>query len=106
MLLRAGRRIQLFPEGTRSTDPIPRDRVFLRIPKDCYAAGLPILPVALVGTERVLPPDQIGAFIGQTIHVGRCEPLYPRDFSDAESFAAEAWRRVQVEVERLEGLSK
>jgi 1-acyl-sn-glycerol-3-phosphate acyltransferase len=104
LLLRNGNRILLFPEGTRSLDGVPRERVFLRIPIDCYEAGLPVLPVALVGTERTLPPGAYGVRIRQRVHVGYCKTVYPRDFDDAKSFAEEAWERVRREVKRLEAL--
>jgi 1-acyl-sn-glycerol-3-phosphate acyltransferase len=103
MLLRNGHRILLFPEGRRSMDGMHRDQVFLRIPMDCYAAGLPVLPVGLVGTEKVVPPGRFGVFIRQQVHIGFCEPVHPADFDDPESFAEEGWRRVREEVARLEG---
>lgn len=106
MLLEKGHRILLFPEGTRSLDGIHRERVFLRIPKDCFSAGLPVLPVAVVGTERTVPPGLLGVWIRQQVHIGYCKTVHPRDFDDATAFAQEAWNRVRCEVERLEALER
>ena len=106
MLLGNGHRILLFPEGTRSLDGSHRERVFLRIPMDCYDAGLPVLPIALVGTERVLPPGAIGVRIREQVHIGYCQPVYPADFDDAKSFAEAGWERVRAEVARLESLGE
>ena len=54
-LLKAGELFGIYPEGTRSPDGrLYRGRTgvgFLAL-----ASGLPVIPVAMVGTDRVLPP--------------------------------------------------
>jgi 1-acyl-sn-glycerol-3-phosphate acyltransferase len=54
-LLKAGELFGIYPEGTRSPDGrLYRGRTgvgFLAL-----ASGLPVIPVAMIGTDRVLPP--------------------------------------------------
>lgn len=52
--LRAGRTVVIYPEGTRSTDGSVAEfrSGALRLARDC---GVPIVPVAVLGTTEVLP---------------------------------------------------
>ena len=54
--LRAGRTVVLYPEGTRSTDGSVGEfrSGALRLAREC---GVPIVPVAIMGTADVLPKD-------------------------------------------------
>jgi 1-acyl-sn-glycerol-3-phosphate acyltransferase len=54
--LRAGRTVVIYPEGTRSTDgSISEFRSgAVRLAREC---GVPIVPVAIMGTADVLPKD-------------------------------------------------
>lgn len=101
-LLRAGSRIQLFPEGTRSRDGRLIERVHLTLVHDCFEAGLPVVPCALYGTERPLPPGRAVAFPGQAFDVSVGRPLWPKDYADAAAFADAVWSDVRRRVEALE----
>jgi 1-acyl-sn-glycerol-3-phosphate acyltransferase len=73
--LRAGRTVILYPEGTRSTDgTIGEFRSgALRLARDC---GVPIVPVAVMGTADVLPKDGRYSPAPMRVHLGA--PLDPR----------------------------
>ena len=58
VLLRAGNLFGIYPEGTRSPD----GRLYRGRPGVGYLAlksGLPVIPVAILGTRRVLPPGHV-----------------------------------------------
>jgi 1-acyl-sn-glycerol-3-phosphate acyltransferase len=68
--LRAGRTVVIYPEGTRSTDgSIGEFRSgAVRLARDC---GVPIVPVAVLGTAEVLPKG--ASFISPApmrVHIG------------------------------------
>ena len=54
--LKAGRTVVIYPEGTRSTDGTVGEfrSGAVRLARDC---GVPIVPVAMLGTADVLPKD-------------------------------------------------
>jgi 1-acyl-sn-glycerol-3-phosphate acyltransferase len=57
-LLQAGNLFAIYPEGTRSPD----GRLYRGRPGVGWLAlksGLPVVPVAMVGTRRVLPPGRV-----------------------------------------------
>lgn len=57
-LLRSGELFGVYPEGTRSPD----GRLYRGRPGVGWLAmksGLPVIPVAMIGTDRVLPPGRI-----------------------------------------------
>jgi 1-acyl-sn-glycerol-3-phosphate acyltransferase len=72
--LRAGRTVVLYPEGTRSTDgSIGEFRSgAVRLARDC---GVPIVPVAIMGTADVLPKD--GGYSPAPMEVRIGAPLDP-----------------------------
>ena len=76
--LRAGRTVVLYPEGTRSTDGTLGEfrSGALRLARDC---GVPIVPVALVGTADVLPKD--GRYSPAPMRVRLGTPLDPHSVS-------------------------
>jgi len=74
-----GTSILFFPEGTRSTDGIIRD-----FKKGAFKMALdldlPILPVTIIGTKKILPNKTLDLFPGKvlmTIH----EPIPVNDYS-------------------------
>jgi 1-acyl-sn-glycerol-3-phosphate acyltransferase len=77
--LKAGRTVVIYPEGTRSTDgTIAEFRSgAVRLARDC---GVPIVPVAVLGTAEVLPKG--ASFISHApmqVRIG--EPVDPADTS-------------------------
>jgi 1-acyl-sn-glycerol-3-phosphate acyltransferase len=96
-----GGRIHAFPEGTRSKDGTIASKVFLTLPNDCFAAGIPVIPCAVHGTERTLPATATAAFPGQPCRLDIGKPLHPKDFPDARSFADACWGDVVRRVEAL-----
>jgi 1-acyl-sn-glycerol-3-phosphate acyltransferase len=79
--LRAGRTVILYPEGTRSTDgTIGEFRSgALRLARDC---GVPIVPVAVMGTAAVLPKDGRYSPAPMRVHLGA--PIDPHTTSAAQ----------------------
>lgn len=97
-LVAGGHRIQVFPEGTRSLEL--RKKVYLTTAYDAYSHGVPVVPCAVWGTERTLPrrPE---AWPLQPVRLDIGEPLWPRDFPDAGTFARACWAEVVRRVEDL-----
>jgi len=79
--LKAGRAVIIYPEGTRSTDgTIGEFRSgALRLARDC---GVPIVPVAVMGTADVLPKNGRFSPAPMRVHVGA--PLDPHTTSAAQ----------------------
>jgi 1-acyl-sn-glycerol-3-phosphate acyltransferase len=95
--LKAGRTVVIYPEGTRSTDG--RVGEFrsgaVRLARDC---GVPIVPVAVLGTAEVLPKG--ASFISHApmrVRIG--EPVDPNGASAPQL-------RAQVMALREDSLSK
>ena len=81
-LLRAGHTIVIYPEGTRSVDgSIAEFRSgAVRLARDC---GVPIIPVALLGTAEVLPKG--GSFTpGSPMEVRIGDPIDPHHTTAAQ----------------------
>jgi 1-acyl-sn-glycerol-3-phosphate acyltransferase len=76
--LKAGRTVVVYPEGTRSTDgSIGEFRSgALRLARDC---GVPIVPVAVLGTAEVLP--KAGHYSPAPIRVHIGDPVDPASTS-------------------------
>jgi 1-acyl-sn-glycerol-3-phosphate acyltransferase len=75
-----GTSVIFFPEGTRSSDGIIRDfkKGAFKMALDL---NLPILPVTIIGTRKILPNKTIDLFPGKVllkIH----EPISVKDYSD------------------------
>jgi uncharacterized protein (DUF983 family) len=99
--LRQGRRIHVFPEGTRTRTGELAERVSLRLLEDCHAAGIPVVPCAVYGTERALPPDRPRAAPLQEVWLDIGEPREPSGEDDAAAFARSCWEEVRARFERL-----
>jgi 1-acyl-sn-glycerol-3-phosphate acyltransferase len=99
-LLQAGELFGIYPEGTRSPDGrLYRGRT--GVGWLALASGLPVIPVGMVGTERVLPPGHSIPSLHQvTIRVG--EPLTFEAYRDHRP-AARARRAITDEVMKAIG---
>jgi 1-acyl-sn-glycerol-3-phosphate acyltransferase len=94
-LLQAGELFGIYPEGTRSPDgKLYRGRT--GVGWLALASGVPVIPVAMIGSDRVLPPGhtvprlhRIGIRVGQ--------PLTFESYRDARP-AAQARRAITDEV--------
>jgi 1-acyl-sn-glycerol-3-phosphate acyltransferase len=100
-LLKQGRRIAVYPEGTRSRDGRLGERVYLTLLKDCFEAGVPVIPCAVWGTERVLPVNRAVAVPFQRCRFDIGKPMEPEQFPDADAFANACWREVVRRVDAL-----
>jgi len=103
-LVKSGSRIQVFPEATRSRDGRLRERVYLRLAMDAWNNGLPVVPCAIMGSERVLPPTRWVAHPGQLVRLDIHPALRPADFESAREFGQACWDRVKERVAALEVL--
>jgi len=74
--LQAGNLVGLYPEGTRSPDgKLYRGRT--GVARLALESGAPVIPVAMIDTEKVQPPGQVVPNIGRVgIRIGK-----PMDFS-------------------------
>ena len=104
-LLRDGELFGIYPEGTRSPD----GRLYRARPGVGWLAlnsGLPVIPVAMIGTDRVLPPGRAIPRLGRVeIRIGK-----PMTFGDLAGAGHEApgraRRAIADEVVRaIQGLS-
>lgn len=68
--------IGLYPEGTRSRDGLLH-RGNLGAARLAIATGAPIVPVGLLGTAEVQPPDRLVPSVGKRVEVRFGNPIYP-----------------------------
>ena len=75
-VLKTGAVLGIYPEGTRSPDGrLYRGRV--GVARMALEAGAPVVPVAMIGTDKVQPPGQVRPNLGRVgIRIGK-----PMDFS-------------------------
>ena len=102
-LVKAGELFGIYPEGTRSPDGrLYRGRT--GVGWLALASGVPVIPVAMVGTDRALPPGRaIPALHRVGIRVGK--PLTFEGYQDVRP-AARARRSITDEVmEAIRALS-
>jgi 1-acyl-sn-glycerol-3-phosphate acyltransferase len=93
--LRAGRTVVLYPEGTRSTDGVIGE---FRSGAVCLAreCGVPVVPVAIMGTADVLPKD--GRYSPAPMRVNVGAPVDPHHTSAPRLRAAVLALRGEVEL--------
>ena len=104
-LVRGGHRLQVFPEGTRSKDGTLRKRVFLTLPRDAWSDGIPVVPCAVIHTERVLPVGRPAAYPFQEVTVVFGPTLWPKEHTSEEDFAIASWQAVKDLLRQQEGSS-
>jgi 1-acyl-sn-glycerol-3-phosphate acyltransferase len=98
-LLRAGCRLLVFPEGTRTRDGRIGKRPSMRLIEDAWADGLPVLPCAVRDTERVISLAPPGAHRREACAVWWGTVCDPATFASAEAFSAAVWAQVLTHAE-------
>jgi len=91
--LDSGAAVVVFPEGTWREDPGP----MLPFKKGSFllarTAGRPIVPLAILGSQELLPPKKLIPKKGTiTIRIG--PPIDPKQFSDIDQLADATYRAI------------
>ena len=97
--IRGGRRVLVFPEGTRSPTgdflPFKKGGVVLAL-----NARVPVLPIAIAGTRALLPRDSLTFHSGHAVvNVGEPIPTEGLAYEDRNALLG----RVEAEIRRLYG---
>ncbi|MBD0329750.1 MAG: 1-acyl-sn-glycerol-3-phosphate acyltransferase [Thermoleophilia bacterium] len=98
-LCRAGQAIVVFPEGTRRKKGLVKrrqPRPHTGAARIALAAGVPLIPVAVAGTDRLSRLGPVRVRFGEPL------PLDDLDPADSRSAAEEATSRLMAELRRLE----
>ena len=101
--LKAGHVMGIFPEGTRAAPGtlLPAEKGFALVAKQ---TGIPIVPIALEGTDRVLPMHgrlhraHVTATIGKPMTASEMLAAYPDPSKDALTIISEATMRAIAEL--------
>jgi 1-acyl-sn-glycerol-3-phosphate acyltransferase len=100
-IIRSGISVIVFPEGTRSADgtvqPFKKGPFVVAM-----EAGVPIVPIAIVGAARLNPKHRLEVSPG-TVSVVFGEPVDPRSFSDRAQLLREVRRRIIAQHVALGG---
>ncbi|GGC54834.1 1-acyl-sn-glycerol-3-phosphate acyltransferase [Hoyosella rhizosphaerae] len=102
-LLREGRLVGLYPEGTRSPD----SRLYkgkTGVARVALDTGVPIIPVGVTGTEKVCPPGKMTWGHHQvTVKFGK--PINPAEFGESGDTKAERTLtdHIMKEIQALTG---
>ena len=96
--LDSGAAVVVFPEGTWREDPGP----MLPFKKGSFllaqASGKQIVPVAILGSQELLPPETLIPRKGTiTLRIGT--PIDPRQFTDLDQLAEETYRAITELIE-------
>jgi len=96
--LDSGAAVVVFPEGTWREDPGP----MLPFKKGSFllaqASGRSILPVAILGSQELLPPETLIPKKGTiTLRIG--PPIDPKQFSDIDQLSDETYRAITILLE-------
>jgi 1-acyl-sn-glycerol-3-phosphate acyltransferase len=96
--LDSGAAVVVFPEGTWKEDKGP----MLPFKKGSFllarAAERPIVPLAIIGSQELLPPETLIPKKGTiTLRIG--PPIDPKQFSDLEHLADETYRAITILLE-------
>ncbi len=95
--LKSGRSVHIFPEGTRSENGqlLPFKRGAFIIAKK---AGLPVLPVTIIGSGRITPKNSLRIRKGSVkLVIG--EPIDPAAFDSADTLQEAAWQTIRKTLE-------
>lgn len=96
-VLRKGRKVIIFPEGTRSKDGNMAEfkKTFAILSTEL---DVPVVPVAITGAFRALPPGARIARPGTRVQVEYLEPINPNGYSP-ESLAQEVYSKIEDRVD-------
>lgn len=97
-LMKRGVPLHVYPEGTRSRNGKLREKIHLGMLLAAYEAGIPLMPAAMWGTDRILPASLDGVRYRQTIRCHFGQLVRPEDYEDGEAFALAAWEQVKAKV--------
>lgn len=103
-LMRAGRNVIVFPEGTRGTDyrlrPFKKGPFVLAI-----ASGAPVVPTIVHGTIHVNPRGSLRARSGDVdVHFLDPIPTAGLGYADRDRLATLVWERMAAALEELYGV--
>ena len=105
-LVRSGSRLVVFPEGTRQRGGHPGQRVYLSLAQDAYNHGLPVVPCAIVFSERSLPPDEPAAWPFAAVTLCVLPAADPKTHDSSRAFANHAWQSVVVAYDQQVALEQ
>lgn len=95
-VLKSGKKIILFPEGTRTTNGELGEfkKTFVILSREL---NVPIVPVAIAGAFKAFPRGSKIPRIGTQINVDFLQPIYPESF-DLDSLAAKVKDLIQEKI--------
>jgi 1-acyl-sn-glycerol-3-phosphate acyltransferase len=87
--------LQVYPEGTRSKDALPKpfNEIKRTLLVFAFNEKIPVVPTSLYGTRGILSPKGLirgGRNVGIIVH----KEIDPNQFPDAETFAKACWEMV------------
>ncbi|GAA0474948.1 1-acyl-sn-glycerol-3-phosphate acyltransferase [Paractinoplanes deccanensis] len=104
-VLKAGDQVVVYPEGTRSPDGrLYRGRT--GVARLAIAAGVPIIPVGCLGTDKIQPigqPYPSPVLRGGTITIKFGKPIDPVGRADDRTSLRQLTDEVMVEIQKLTG---
>lgn len=95
-VLREGRKVIIFPEGTRSKDGnlVEFKKTFAILSTELQ---VPVVPVVISGAHHALPVDKKFPRAGTNVSVRFLAPIYPKGYT-AESLTDEVYSRIEEKL--------
>lgn len=94
-ILREGKALVIFPEGGRNIDG--SKETLLGVGFLAHLANVPVVPTAVIGTDKALPPD--AKFIRlHKIEVHFGQPIYPEQFTHSHLRRKEIYKAITQKV--------
>ena len=99
--LLAGMPLQIYPEGTRSKDGVPKplNELHPRLLEFCYSHQIPVTPSSMNGTRDLITSR--GLNIRQKLSLIVHETIYPANYKTKDDFIAAAWTTVVNGVKEI-----
>ncbi len=97
-LAREGEIVVMFPEGTRQTKGLRKKhkaRPHTGAARIALAAGVPLVPAAITGTDRLSRLGPLGVSYGEPIDLSDLQGL------DVKAASAEATKRLMAKIDEL-----